>query len=246
MLLFASGLGCSGPSYSEVQRIDTIEAYEAYLEADPDSPYKNPVEKRLEELYFEKAEKENTLESWATYTDRFGIEAKHYPQALKRHAELAWRVALGDGSEAAIRSYYERFGKAVPAIGLRAEGMLDVMAYGGLVLGEPRVEAVNLAEDPKGEKNGWGVFVDVTNSGGATLPYVRLTVEWQKPDGSEIATKDYPLVSDKWTLPASEEQQTPIPPGGKRVWVWTEDYQVLSPTEPPKAKVYATGLRKAE
>lgn len=243
MLLFVSGLGCSGPSYSEVQRVDTIESYEAFLAADPDSMYKNPIERRLDELYFEAAEKADTLESWAKYTSRFGIEAKHYPQALKRHAELAWRVVLADGSEAALKGYHDTFGNAVPAYGSRADGMLAVMAYGGLELSAPRIEPVNLAEDPKGEKNGWGVFVDVTNKGTATLPYVRLTVEWQKPDGSEIITRDYPLVSDKWTLPATEEQQTPIPPGNKRVWSWTEDYQLLSPTEAPKAKVYASGIR---
>jgi hypothetical protein len=246
MVLFASWLGCTGPSYSEVQRLDTIEAYEEFLKVDPDSMYKNPIERRLEELYFEKAEKENTLESWAAYTGRFGLEAKHYPQALKRHAELAWRVTLADGSAEALKAYDEKFGRAAPALGSRAEGMLAALEYGGIELGEPRVEQVNLAEDPKGEKNGWGVFVDVTNKGEATLPYVRLSVEWQRADGTEIITRDYPLVSDKWTMPATEEQQTPIPPGGKRVWSWTEDFQTIPAAEPPKAKVYVTGVRKAQ
>jgi hypothetical protein len=108
------------------------------------------------------------------------------------------------------------------------------------------VEPVNLAEDPKGEKNGWGVFVDVTNAGDATLPYVRLSVEWQEPDGAEIATKDYPLVSDHWNLPATEEQQTPMKPGEKRTWVWTEDYGVVSADRTPSVKVYPSGFRKAE
>ena len=246
MLIFMGWVACTGPSYSEVQRLDTIEAYEAFLAADPDTLYKNPIEKRLEELYFEKAEKEDTLESWAAYTDRFSLGAKHYPQALKRHAELAWRVALADGSREAIAAYHDKFGNAAPALGSRAEGMLAAMDYGGLELSEPVVEQVNLAEDPKGEKNGWGVKVDVTNKGDAKLPYVRLSVEWQRPDGTEIVTKDYPLVSDKWNMPASEEQQTPIPPGGKRTWVWTDSFDVVPANETPKAKVYVTGLRKAQ
>ena len=86
------------------------------------------------------------------------------------------------------------------------------------------LEAVNLGEDPKGEKNGWGVSVDVTNAGDKTFPYVRLSVEWQNPDGTEIETKDYPLVSDHWTEPATEEQQKPLAPGEKRVWTWTQDF----------------------
>jgi hypothetical protein len=35
--------GCMGPSYTEVSRIDTIEAYEEFLTNDPDSAYRNPV-----------------------------------------------------------------------------------------------------------------------------------------------------------------------------------------------------------
>jgi hypothetical protein len=236
-------LACMGPSYDSVSRIDTIEAYEEFLKADPDSAYKSPVEKRLEELYYEKAQKEDTLASWESYTSRFATGSPHYPEALKRAAGLAWRSTLADGSPAAIEAYTQKYGKGDPILSDRAKGYLAALQYGKLELSEPRVEAVNLAEDPKGEKNGWGVFVDVTNAGDATLAYVRLSVEWQSADGKELATKDYPLVSDHWNLPATEEQQTPIKPGEKRTWVWTEDYAVLGKDSPPRAKVYPTGLR---
>ena len=39
MLLLVSTLACFGPSYDGAMRADTIEAYEEFLAADPDSPY---------------------------------------------------------------------------------------------------------------------------------------------------------------------------------------------------------------
>lgn len=243
MVLFGV-LACMGPSYSEVERIDTIEAYEAFLEADPDTFYRNPVEKRLEELYWDKAEKEDTLEAWAAYTKRWeGTTASHYPQALKKHAAFAWKAALADGSLGAVKGYVDSFGKADQVLASRAQGLLAALEYGKLELTEPTFAQVNLAEDPKGPLNGWAVRVDVTNAGEAVLPFVRLSVEWQAPDGHELTTKDYPLCSDHWTMPATELQQQPLKPGEKRTWEWTEDFTVVAQDATPKAHVYPSGLR---
>jgi hypothetical protein len=243
LMLALSLPGCIGPSYSEVERIDTIEAYEAFLEADPDTFYRNPIEKRLEELYWDKTSKEDTLEAWAAYTKRWeGTKAAHYPQALKRHGALAWRKALDDGSVEALNAYADEFGRADQTLASRARGMIAALEYGKLELGEPKIARVNLGEDPKGPLNGWGISVDVTNAGEATLKVVRLSVMWTKSDGTEIATRDYPLVSDRWTMPATEEQQRPIKPGEKRTWVWTEDFAVLPEDATPIGKVFPSGL----
>ncbi|MEZ4240178.1 MAG: hypothetical protein R3F59_29300 [Myxococcota bacterium] len=242
-VLFALPIGCS-PSYTDVQRIDTIEAYEAFLEADPDSAYRNPVEKRLDELWWDRAVQQDSLEGWAAFTERWeGSKAKHYPEALAKHAEFAWNAAVADGSEGAVQAYVDKFGKANQVLAGRARGWLDAVHYGGLELSAPRVEKVNLAEDPEGPLNGWGVSVDAKNTGKDTLYYVRLSVQWQKPDGTPIETKDYPLVSDNWTMPATEEQQTPIKPGESRVWQWTEDFGVVAESPEPKAVVFPSGLR---
>ena len=235
--------GCTGPSYSDVQRADTIEAYEAFLEADPETFYRNPIEKRLEELYWKKANEADNLAGWAEYTARWeGTKAKNYPLALKKHAAYAWQAAIADGSLPAIEKYADEFGKADRVLADRARGMIAAKKY-GLQLGEPRVEKVNLAEDPEGPLNGWGVFVDVTNTGQETLHYVRLSVQWLNEDGSEIATKDYPLVSDRWQMPATEEQQTPIGPGETRTWEWTEDFSVVPDGKPPGHRVFPSGFR---
>jgi hypothetical protein len=240
--LFAMS-ACFGPSYDSAMRADTIEAYEAFLAADPDSPYLQPSEKRLEELYYEKAVAENSLAGWEVYTTRWALGGAHHAQGLKKHAAFAWKATLADGSPEALRAYLEKFSKADQVLAARATGMLAAHDYGKLELSEPRVEPINLAEDPKGEKNGWGVSVDVKNAGDQTFAFVRLTVEWQAADGTEIVTRDYPLVSDHWNVPATEAQQTPLKPGDERTWQWTEDYSVLPAGTPPKAKVYPSGLR---
>lgn len=245
MLLFVATFACLGPSYDGAMRADTIEAYEEFLAADPDSPYQQPAEKRLEELYYEQAVAANDLAGWEKYTTRWALGGPHYAEGLKKHAGFAWKVAIADGSPEAMRAYIEKFGKADQTLAARASGLVAAQEYGKLELSEPRVEAVNLGEDPKGEKNGWGVSVDVTNAGDKTFAFVRLTVEWQGPDGKELVTRDYPLVSDHWNVPATEDQTKPFKPGDKRVWQWTEDYAVVPAGTPPKAKVYPTGLREA-
>ena len=245
VLLLLASIAC-GPSYDGALRADTIEAYEEFLKADPDSAYKAPAEKRLEELYYEKAVAQNDLAGWEAYTTRWALGGPHYAEGLKKHAGFAWKVALADGSPDALRAYLDKFGKADGTLSSRAKGMLAVLEYGKLELSEPRVEAVNLAEDPKGEKNGWGVSVDVKNAGDQTFQFVQLTVEWQDADGKEIETRDYPLVSDHWNVPATEDQTRPFAPGETRTWQWTEDYSKLPAGTPPKAKVYPSGLRKLE
>lgn len=245
-MLVLAMMACLGPSYEGAMRADTIEAYEEFLKADPDSPYTQPSEKRLEELYYERAVSENSLAGWEAYTTRWALGGPHHAEGLKKHAGFAWKAALADGSPAAMKAYLEKFGKADQTLAARATGLLAVQEYGKLELSEPRVEPINLGEDPKGEKNGWGVSVDVKNAGEATFAFVRLTVEWQAPEGTEIATRDYPLVSDHWNVPATEAQTLPLKPGETRTWQWTEDYKVLPPGTPPKAKVYPSGLRVLE
>jgi hypothetical protein len=243
--LFAAA--CTGPSYDQVSREDTIEGYEQFLIDNPDSAFQNPVEKRLEELYFDKAQKEDTLESWEKYCDRFETKGSpHFPEALKRAAHLAWEKTLAAGTKDALAAYLDKYGKADQVLADRARGYTAALDYGKLEIGEPKIEKVNLGEDPKGPLNGWGVSADVTNAGDVPLAYVRLSVEWLKDDGSELATKDYPLVSDHWNMPATDLQQTPLKPGEKRTWQWTEDFTTLPESATPKGKVFPSGLRPVE
>jgi hypothetical protein len=170
--------------------------------------------------------------------------------AMKAYSGLAWQAAVADGSLEAMQKFVDDFTAVDRVTRNRSKGRLAVLQYGKLDVSAPRVEKVNLAENKKGPLDGWGVSVDVTNNGDQTLAFVGMTVDWLAPDGSIVggtgrtaATHDYPLTSDHWTMPATEEQQTPMKPGEKRTWQWTEDFSVIPEDAKPTARVYATGLR---
>jgi hypothetical protein len=235
--------GCTGPSYDTALREDTIEAYKAFLEANPGSSMELPAKKRLEELFFEQAQKEGTAEAWELYLTEFPEGGPHYAEALKAATGSAWKRAFSDGSVDALKAFLDKYGKGDRMVTDRARGLLAAKEYGKLEVSEPRVQKVNLAEDPKGELNGWGVFVDVTNAGTSTLPYVRLSVDWRGADGASYGTRDYPLTAKVWTLPATDEQQTPMKAGEKRVWAWTEDFAKVPADAQPAATVYVSGFK---
>jgi hypothetical protein len=215
-------LACAfGPSYEEVQKTDTIEAYEAFLAADPDTIYQFACNKRLEELYLARGQQEGTRAAWQAYLDRFP-EGGSRGTAERELAISAYSEAAKTNTAEGYRLFLTEFPKADKWLRARADGRATNLEYGKLTLGTPKVDRVNMAEDPKGPLNGWGVSVEVKNEGDKTLEYVALTLEYLAEDGHVVGAKDYPLTSKHWSMPASELQQTPMKPGETRTWLWTE------------------------
>jgi hypothetical protein len=236
-------LACDmGPSYKQVEELDTIEAYEGFLAADPDTIYKFSIDKRLEELYFERAQRENTGALWKAYLERFP-DGPHKNDAQREVALAAYSEAMKVGTAEALRGFVAAYPKADKWLIARADGRAAVLEYGKLELAEPVVAEVNMAEDPKGPMNGWGISTEVTNAGDETFSYVSLTLEYLGDDGVVLAVKDYPLVSPKWPLPASEEQMRPLAPGEKRTWLWTESKEAVHKDWHSKVRLVATGLK---
>ncbi len=242
-LLAVVWLACeTGPSYDSAQEADTIEAYEAFLVADPTSMFKDQATRRLEELYFEKGLALGTVEAWDAYHQRFPEGGRKGEDAARKRTQAHYDAAMAKGDLASL----EGFAKAFPKAGWltsRAAGRAAVLAYGKLSFAETRVEGINLAEDPKGEKNGWGVFVDVTNGGDATFEFLSMTIELLGPDGVVLETRDYPLVSPTWDLPAEPIQMAPMKPGEMRTWEWSVGYEYAPKGFDGRVRVTPTGLR---
>lgn len=239
-------LACAmGPSYEEVQKTDTIEAYEAFLAADPESIYKFACEKRLEELYFARGQQEGTRAAWEAYLKRFP-EGASRDTAERELATAAFSEAARANTAEAYRAFLTDFPKADKWLRARADGKATNLEYGKLVLGAPKVERVNLAEDPKGPLNGWGISVEVKNEGDQTLEYVSLTLDYLAEDGHVIGTKDYPLTSKHWSMPATELQQTPMKPGEARTWLWTESDDAVPKEWKQGVTLTVTGLKFAK
>jgi hypothetical protein len=213
-------LGGCGPNFAKVQEADSIEAYEGYLAADPDGRWATEARYRLELLYWEAAQAENNLEAYDRFLEehpksRYKKEARSarekylFAWAKEVGTPEAWEKYVGEYKNAKDHSKY-------------ADNALRIIAYGdGLQLSEPTVKRVNLAEDPKGPLNGWGIYVDVTNNGDKTLATVKLTVDYLDDEGTRLGSKEYALVHHFWRMPVEDIAKIPMKPGETRTWEWT-------------------------
>jgi hypothetical protein len=240
-LVFAAACD-EGPDYTQVQKEDTIEAYEAYEKADPNSIYQESIDKRLEELYYERAQADGTQVSWDAYATKFP-EGKHIRDANSARESLAWDAAVATNTTEGYQKFLTDYPKATKVHKARAQGLVDVANYGKLTIGTPVVTPVNLAEDPKGEMNGWGVKVDVTNGGDKDLELVGMQVDWLAADGTVLEHTERPLTNKAWSTPATDLEQTPLKAGETRPYIYTIDYSKVPADAPPTAKVSATSIR---
>lgn len=236
-------LGCdTGPGWAEVEEINTIEAYEAFLATGPDAFLLPTIEKRLETLYFDRAAKEDTAASWDVYHLRFPEGGANAALATKKRTEAHFREAFA----ADLTERWEKFASDFPKGGwltARAAGRAECQKYGKLTLGDVAVAPTNMAEDPKGPMDGKGVTVAVTNGGDGALEHVGMTLWYLSDDGAELSVQDYPLTSPTWKLPATEEQMRPLAPGETRTWFWSIGDEYAPKGWNGKVAVRCTGAR---
>ena len=224
-LLVAFATGCSDP-YQDTRKIDTIEAWEAFLKENPSSSYAAAAEGRLEELMFEAAEKSGKVADWDAYFARFpkGLKFKDAQEgrlgALYHTAETddtveAW-TAFNEGC-AAVKSCDATWKRWGPKRLKIAENRSS------FELGATDMKQVNLAEDPEGPLDGWGFFVPVTNKGNVAIERMVLRIRYFDAEGAELARKDWPVVAKALpgNIPFEDGFDKPIAPGETRTWEWT-------------------------
>lgn len=232
-------VACDSESFTDIQKADTIEAYEGFAQRHPGSIYQPEIDGRLEELYLEKAEAENTREAWQAFLDKFpkskkvekaqaGLATFQFEEARKADNLDGWKKFLAEAK--GISDDQRRL----------AEGRQKVLEYGKLDVGAPTVKQVNLAEDPKGPMNGWAVDVDVTNSGDQPVSYLLLEVTFLGADGAELERARYPVVSTGNRMPHPEIEEKPIAPAEVRKWSYMSAKVPIEVT--PTATVRAVGL----
>lgn len=237
----------TGPTFAQVQEQDTLEAYEAFVAANPGSIYQTQIDKRLDDLYFEKAKAEGTLAGYDVYLQKMP-KGKHVSESNTAREKIRWDETIKDGSPDAWRKFVAEFPTAQKDHKGEAEAAVAAADYGKLTIGEPKVEMVNLAKDPAGEKNGWGVTAEVKNEGDKSFEFVELTLAFLGDDGSVLDRKAWPLTSPTWTMPAPEIAMTPIKPGEARVWEWTGglDRAPQQGWDAHKVRLTVSGLREAK
>lgn len=220
--LFLLGLlaGCSDP-FAAANDADTVEAYESYLQQNPNGRFVIQARSRLETLMLEAAAEARSLEAYDTYLERFPEGALRDRARGEREA-LLFALAKEENTAETWQKYVAEYPKARKERKQFAERMLKVHEYlPNLGLSAPRTQQINLAEDPDGPLNGWSFQVDVENKGKKTLSDVRLTVQYLAAGGGVAGEKEWPLVAEYWMVPAAEEQKAPFRPGQSRTWEWT-------------------------
>ncbi len=218
-------LAACGPSFSEVQQQDTIEAYEAWLKDHPDHPQAFTARTRLEELYLERAREEGTLEAFDRYLERFP-NGQIKDKVLAEREEFLFRWAEEQNTLEAWKRFLDEYPNARKKRKAEARRRLKVLEVADrLTIGEPRVRKVNLAEDPEGPLNGVEVRAPITNGTDRAIAWLDVEVQWLDEGGKVIKTLRWPWVAPRGPggVPVEESFKKPVQPGETREYVTTDE-----------------------
>ena len=220
LLVLALCLVACGPNYREIQKADTIEGYESFLaEVSENHPDYWKAVLRLEEKYLDKAREMKSLEGYDLYLSKYqGVDnAKLVAIALEEREEFLYTWAQQENTVAGWEKFLEEYPRAKKKRKQEARRRIKVIDYGpNIGQGEVTLDRINLAEDPEGPMNGWGITCPFENKGDATIEYLNVQIEWLNDAGKVIQTKNWPLVAPKYPVPIEEEYLVPIEAGETR------------------------------
>ena len=189
-------LGCAEQkALSAAQANGSPEAYEAFLEQHPSSVHAPILRQQIEDLRYHAAKDGEGPDAWRAYLDHHP-EGKHVKEAKRYEDEASFQQADAARTTEAYQAYLDSHptGKQVK----RARAEMDELAYQDQVSVENlRVERVNLANDPKGDMNGWGLYADVTNHGKRILVEVELLLEFTDESGKVIGDRTWWVVAEQ-------------------------------------------------
>jgi hypothetical protein len=215
-ILAALLVACADP-YADAEKANTIEAWEAFLATSPSDTQRLKAEASLEGLLVAKAEASKKVEDYDAVLSRFPNTRKK-DELRRARAGAAFAAAETENTAEAWKKYLDENDGADAGLEKKARGYISVVDYGKIVVPEATVEQVNLAEDPKGPKDGWGFSAEVKNDGDKTIEYLNFDVVFLDASGAKLDVKSYPLVAKTAPggMPIEEEFQKPLEPGQSR------------------------------
>ncbi len=222
LVLFLFLAACADP-FGDAQKVDTIEAWQAYLATEPSGSDRLTAEVRLEQMLVDKAMKSSKLEDYDVVLKRFP-KSRQTAKLQAGRATAHFALAEAENTTDAWKRFLEENPTADAAMRKKASARVQVAGYlDKLVIGEVKVEEVNLAEDPKGPKDGWGFTSEVQNIGDKTLDFLTLEVQLLDATGTKLLAKSYPLAGTTGPggMALPDAYTKPLKPGEKRVWVYT-------------------------
>ncbi len=235
--------GCTDP-IDEAKTADTIEAWEAYL-AKPEATGSNKLtaESRLEELLAAKADSSKLIADYDALIKRFP-KARDVKKRQKTRVELSLAEAETTNTPEGWQKFVTDNPKADGALVKQAKNRIAMAEYvPKLTITELKIEQVNLAEDPKGPKDGWGFSVDITNNGDKSINYLNMQLSITDPSGAATNPIPYPACASTFNVPMVEEFYKPIEPGQTRHWVYTTGEVPENFATTPAGKVVPITIR---
>lgn len=213
---------CADP-LGDARKVDTIEGWESYLASNPSGSDRVSGETRLEQMLVERAMKSSKLEDYDAVLNRFP-KSRQTAKVKAGRAMAHFAAAETTSTAEAWKAFIDQNPTAEATMRKKASAFVQVAGYQDkLLIGEVKIEEVNLAEDPKGPKDGWGFTAEVTNAGDKTLDFLTLEVQLLDASGMKLAAKSYPLAGTTGPggLSLPDAYTKPLKPGDKRVWVYT-------------------------
>ena len=207
--------------YGSIQLTEDIDAFEQYLKDYPSSPNIVSANARLEEIYLKRARKTQTLEGYDIFLKRWpkGVFKKKAMEERKemlliwaelQHTPEGWQKFLDE---------YPRADRRLRLKARRGKAAAEYMPH--LTIADVTITEVNLAEDPEGPLNGWGMRSDITNNGTESIQFLQMHVSFLDKDGVVLSTDKWPLVATQFPIPMEEEKKMPVKAGETRTWDWT-------------------------
>jgi hypothetical protein len=217
---------------------ETVEGLEAVLAGNPSQLERMQAEERLAVLLAERARTSHALADIDAYLARFP-KGEAVKELRAARTDLAYIRAEAENTRASWEAFLAENPDADAASRKRAQGYLDVATYGGITIGTVTVEPWNLADDPKGPKNGWKFTVEVRNGGDRAIEYLPVSVQLLGKDGASRAVQPGVVVGKAGPggLPIEEVYQAPLAPGKARTYVhttgeipegWTQQVRVVA------------------
>lgn len=211
---------CEGAALLDAEQKNTPEAYEAFLAEHPDWPDAAELQVRVEELRYKRAKESRNPEMLREYMAKHP-DGKHAVEVRRVEDELSWSAANGTKSGDAYRSYIELHPEGAWIEEARAA--YEPFEYiPKLTLGEPSIRRVNMAEDPTGPLNGWGLDAPVTNTGDRKLKMVKMGIDYLGASGDVVKSDTWWLVAqDLGFLPVLPDMVPIMQPAETRTFRWS-------------------------
>ena len=117
--------GCVTTSFEwkSAQKEDSIEAYQAFRQKNPQSEYDSAAQQRIEQLQWNATKNIDTIESYQAFIQQYPQNV-HMSEAESRIEELLWKQASEKDSEASYNSFID----AYPSSSHKAEAVARIMA----------------------------------------------------------------------------------------------------------------------